>query len=89
MATVGIRELKQNLSKYIKRVKSGECITITERRKGVALMLPLGDGETRQKVAKLIQEGKATWSGGKPKGLEPRIILKGKTVSSAVIEDRR
>jgi len=53
------------------------------------LMLPLGDGETRQKVAKLIQEGKATWSGGKPKGLEPRIILKGKTVSSAVIEDRR
>ena len=89
MATVGIRELKQNLSKYIKRVKSGEHITITERRKRVALILPLGDGQTNQMVAKLIQTGKATWSGGKPKGLERRVTLKGKTVSSAVIEDRR
>jgi len=53
------------------------------------MMPPLGNEETRQKVIKLIQEGKATWSGGKPKALEPRIILKGKSVSSAVIEDRR
>ena len=29
--TVGVRELRQNLSRYLERVKAGETLTVTER----------------------------------------------------------
>ena len=45
--------------------------------------------ELEKKLSDLIRRGKATWSGKKPAGMTKRIVLKGKTVSSAVIEDRR
>lgn len=38
--------------------------------------------------SKLFANGKAFWSGKKPAGIPDRIGLKGKTVFSAVIEDR-
>jgi len=37
----------------------------------------------------LIQRGVANWSGSKPEGMPVRIISRGKSVSGAVIEDRR
>lgn len=38
---VGVRELRQNLSVYLKRVKQGECLEITEHGRPVALLRPL------------------------------------------------
>ena len=38
---VGIRELRQNLSIYLKRVARGETLEVTERGHPVALMTPL------------------------------------------------
>jgi len=40
--TVGIRELRQNLSKYIDRVKDGEAMVVTERGREVARLIPSG-----------------------------------------------
>ncbi len=40
MITVNIRELTHNFSRYLKEVKSGEQITILERNKPVANMIP-------------------------------------------------
>jgi len=39
---------------------------------------------------RLVSEGKASWSGGKPEFAEPRIRMKGKgpTLSEMIIEDR-
>jgi prevent-host-death family protein len=39
-ATVGVRELRQNLSKYLTRVKRGETLTVTERGHEVARLVP-------------------------------------------------
>ena len=39
-STVGVRELRQNLSKYLDRVKEGETLTVTERGKEVARLVP-------------------------------------------------
>lgn len=39
-ATVGVRELRQNLSKYLARVKQGETLTVTERGHEVARLVP-------------------------------------------------
>ncbi len=38
--TVGVRELRQNLSKYLERVKEGETLTVTERGHEVARLVP-------------------------------------------------
>lgn len=38
--TVGVRELRQNLSKYLARVKAGESLVVTERGREVARLLP-------------------------------------------------
>ncbi len=41
--SVGVRELRQNLSKYLARVKGGETLTVTERGHEVAVLIPRGD----------------------------------------------
>jgi len=37
---VGIRELRQSLSKYVARVKGGEAFSVTERGEEVARLIP-------------------------------------------------
>ncbi|MGK2936715.1 MAG: type II toxin-antitoxin system Phd/YefM family antitoxin [Solirubrobacteraceae bacterium] len=39
---VGVRELRQNLSKYLDRVKAGEDLVVTERGVEVARLVPSG-----------------------------------------------
>jgi prevent-host-death family protein len=39
---VGVRELRQNLSKYLARVKAGEALVVTERGRAVARLVPSG-----------------------------------------------
>lgn len=41
--TVGVRELRQNLSRYLDRVKDGETLTVTERGHEVARLVPSHD----------------------------------------------
>ena len=38
---VGVRELRQNLSVYLDRVKEGERLEVTEHGRPVALLVPL------------------------------------------------
>jgi len=42
-AKVGVRELRQNLSKYLERVKAGEELVVTERGEEVARLIPTAD----------------------------------------------
>ncbi len=89
METVGVRQLKENLSRYLKRVKSGESIVVTDRKREIAVIVPSGRSTDEEKLLQLIQRGVAVWSGGKPKGMRSRIVSSGKKVSGAVLEDRR
>lgn len=38
---VGVRELRQNLSVYLRRVKAGETLEVTEHNQPVAMLSPL------------------------------------------------
>ena len=89
MRTVGLRELKENLSKVLNEVKAGERVLVTDRKKRVALIVPLGTDEDGGKLLELIRKGSVHWSGGKPAGICSRIRVRGKRVSEAVLEDRR
>ena len=89
METVGVRQLKENLSRYLRKVKAGEAIIVTERKKNVAVILPSGRQTQEERIFQSIQRGIIYWSGGKPKGIPSRVISRGKSVSDAIIEDRR
>jgi prevent-host-death family protein len=41
MANVGVRELRQNLSRYLGRVKAGEALVVTEHGREVARLVPV------------------------------------------------
>lgn len=56
--TVGVRELRQNLSVYLERVKKGEALTVTDRGQEVAILRPMP--KTNDVIARLIAEGRAT-----------------------------
>src|SRR5687767_6687909 len=44
MKTVGIRELKDRLSEYIRQVRAGESVLVTDRGEVVAEITPPGHG---------------------------------------------
>lgn len=89
MERIGIRELKENLGYYMKKIRAGEKIILTDRKKEIAIVTPLGEKGSEEKLYRLVNRGLAAWSGGKPNGMRQRIASKTKSVSSAVIEDRR
>ena len=41
MERVGVRELRQNLSVYLRRVRRGETLEVTERGQAVAILRPI------------------------------------------------
>jgi prevent-host-death family protein len=45
MKTVGVRELKNKLSEYLRRVRLGESLLVTDRGEVVAELLPPGQGQ--------------------------------------------
>jgi prevent-host-death family protein len=59
MSEVGVRELRQNLSVYLDRVKDGESLRVTEFGRAVALLTPLPKKDM-DVLERLVAEGKAT-----------------------------
>ena len=55
---VGVRELRQNLSVYLARVKDGESLQVTEFGRVVALLVPL-PAETLSPFERMVREGRA------------------------------
>ncbi len=92
MIRAGIKEVKNNLSRLLARVKTGEDVLITERGKPVARIVKENKGDKSIRVAlePLVQKGLIV--------LPSRNILKdrlsavevsGSPVSRMVVEDRR
>lgn len=90
MDEVGVRELKSGLSRYLKRVRAGARLTVTERGRPIATLAPVDLPDDLAWAHALVVSGKAQWSGGKPAGApRPDPAVAGRSVSEAVIEDRR
>jgi antitoxin (DNA-binding transcriptional repressor) of toxin-antitoxin stability system len=56
---VGVRELRQNLSVHLERVKGGETLQVTEFGRVVALLTPL-PAEKLSPFERMVREGRAT-----------------------------
>jgi prevent-host-death family protein len=89
--TIGIRELKEQLSGHIREVKNGATLVITERGKPVARLLPVLPAEVsiEEKLRQLVKAGIISWSGGKLSADVPVFPVRGpKTVAELLLEDR-
>jgi prevent-host-death family protein len=89
MITVGIRELKDNLSYYLRGVKKGRSVTITERGQSVPILMPAETSADASLARELSRKGIGTWKGGKPRGGTRSAVVKGKPVSQIVVDERR
>jgi len=92
MISAGIKELKNNLSKYLSRVKKGEDILITERGKAIARIIKEDPKNIalREVFGPLIIKGLITLPNQKiDNEISTPVKLPGKPVSEMVIEDRR
>ena len=89
MENIGVRELKAQLSQQLKRAQRGSRITITDRGRPIAVLSPVEPQANAAWAWRMVAEGKASWSGGKPRGLNPPVQGRGKATSQLVIEDRR
>jgi len=86
--SVGVRELKARLSAYLRQVKGGATLVITEHGKPVARIVPLRPS-VEGRLEELAQAGLLAWSG---QGLSPRQPVARtsgpRTVADLLLEDR-
>lgn len=86
-STVGVRELRQNLSRYLERVKTGEAFVVTERGVEVARLTPSGDRQSA--LARLIAERGATIpQGNLIARLGPRQRVDGRSTADVLAQQR-
>jgi prevent-host-death family protein len=83
--TVGLREFRAHLARYVKIVKEGGTVTLTEWGKPVARIVPLAEGEEKppleERIKALVRTGRYHWSGERLEPHHPTISLKDGTRS--------
>ena len=86
-ARVGVRELRQNLSVYLDRVKEGETLVVTEHGNPVAQLVP-NPPERLSIVDRLIAEGRITPATTNHRTLPPPPKIPGRPLSEILQEMR-
>jgi len=85
---VGIRELKAHLSEYLRRVKAGETVVVTDRGTPVGRIVPVGEPLTNRLQA-MAEAGLLLWSRTKLEPMAPVARARGtRTVADLLVEDR-
>jgi prevent-host-death family protein len=86
-ARVGIRELRQNLSVYLRRVGRGETLEVTERGSPVALLMPIPQSD--DPIARLEAEGRlVSRASRRLEDLGPPLQVPAADISGALEEQR-
>lgn len=85
MAWVGIRELRDGLSRHIASVRDGGTVTVTDHGRPVARIVPVGQPTT---LERLVAEG-LVQPARRPKRPAPEPLAVDGTVSDLVADQRR
>jgi prevent-host-death family protein len=93
MVSVGVREFKNHLSEYLRRVKAGEVVEVTQRGKPVARLLPSEPASEEKAVEariwEMVAQGKAHWSGRRPVPRKPvGKVRPGVSLSDLIVQER-
>jgi prevent-host-death family protein len=86
---VGARELKARLGRYLRRVREGRTVVVTERGQPVAELRPLpADSSADAVLARLMAMGAVTRVSDKPLAPFRPVENRGGSATAAVLEDR-
>jgi len=93
MISVGVRQLKNGLTRYLRLVGQGQVVLVTNRSRAVAVLKEPDRNSARsleEKLAGMVAEGRLL-PAVKPGPFKPftPIRVKGQPVSKTIIEDRR
>ena len=90
MTSVGARELKNRLGRYLRQVRAGETILVTERGRPVAELRPLPpsalDLDTR--LQELAAQGLLRLPTRPPSPRIRKVTVPGPPLSQTILEDR-
>ena len=85
---VGTRDLKNKLSEYLRRVKAGETIIVTEHGKTIGQITP-AKPTLEECLQAMVAAGLADWNGQKLTPRKPAAVNRGKKqISDLVAEER-
>jgi prevent-host-death family protein len=85
---IGIRELKTRLSAYLRKVKEGDIIVITEHGEPVGRIVPASE-QIQDRLERLVKTGQVAWSGNPLPEILPIAATRGEiTISDMILEDR-
>jgi len=83
---VGVRELRQNLSVYLDRVKRGESLVVTEYNQVVAILRP---APAMSLIERLVAEGRAKAPTRSFKSLPPAPRVRATKSLSEILQELR
>ncbi len=86
--TVGVRDLKTRLSKYLRLVKSGQSVLITEHGKPVGRILPI-ETSLEQRISVLKQAGLVSWNGQRLPHSQPGVENHSQRLVSDILVEMR
>ena len=84
---VGVRELRQNLSVYLARVKKGQALIVTEHGRAVAELRPLP--APTDALGRLVEEGRVVPARRSPSALPRPLQLPAGRPVSALLDELR
>ena len=85
MTEVGVRELRDHLSRCLERVQAGEELVITDRGRAIARVVPVG---AERVIDRLVREGVIVPAQQRTRR-RPTPIRAGATVSDLIAKQRR
>ena len=86
MERVGVRELRQNLSVYLRRVEAGEALEVTDHGRPVAVLAPLRDPD--DPYERMLAQGRIRPGVGSIDDIPPPLGPRSTAGSDALAVDR-
>jgi prevent-host-death family protein len=84
---VGIREFKTHMSSYMRQVKDGATLVITEHGKPVGRMIPV-TLSLEEQMKELIEAGLLAWDGNMLPAVSRVANTSGRSISDLLLDDR-
>ncbi len=93
MATVGVRELKNRLTRYLQRARMGEEVVVTDRGKPIALIRSIHPSQAVRsldaRLATLASQGMVTLPSRRLLKRVRRVGVNGVSLSKTILAERR
>jgi prevent-host-death family protein len=88
MKELGVRELKQSLSRILRAVGRGEHVRVTLRGKPIADIVPAREADAEDHLRKLVAQGRVRLPARAHPPRAPRLVPAPRSASELVIAER-